>query len=449
MVFEGAYPKTPEELDQYTAFLQDGTLPPDVTLRNQWTFERKMKLWKLRDGVLYRRATEDKPARRFVPEWDSEFRASLFRQFHDDDRHINYKAAFKKISSLHIGVTKAQVRAYVNECNTCKRVSSIKEKDDIVPVVSSGPMEHLQMDLIDLQQYKDANDGFSWMLTIVCIFSKFLWAFALRNKEAATVGSVLVELFSQWGAPDILQSDNGKEFVADVIQRICASLGIQIRHGRPRHPMSQGQVERLNQTVGRGFTKMMWKDDEQLQHVDWTKYLSKFVFSYNTTIHSSHEKTPREVLFGHKLLGIYRTLQPGQPDESAPEIDGENEVDGENVQPSALTMTAQKRVEEHLKKVTRIHDEAKEQLEKTRNYMVKHGSVHRRKTPFEPGQTIAVAPDTDMNPNTRKRKLQPHFSNTATVVRVTNNNHTLVVMNDKSKEMRVPVKRARILQSKN
>src|SRR5215472_3039001 len=109
--------------------------------------------------------------------------------------------------------------------------------------------------------------------------------------------------------------------------------------------MSQGQVERLNQTVGRGFTKMMWKDDEQLQHVDWTNHLPKFVFSYNTTDHTSHDKTPREVLFGHKLFGIYRTLQPDQPGEPAPEADVEDdqqEVDGENDQQFAPTAATQK-----------------------------------------------------------------------------------------------------------
>jgi hypothetical protein len=45
--------------------------------------------------------------------------------------------------------------------------------------------------------------------------------------------------------PQILQSDNGKEFVAEVVKNVCNILNIKIRHGRPRHPQSQGQVERL------------------------------------------------------------------------------------------------------------------------------------------------------------------------------------------------------------
>src|SRR4051812_40905716 len=94
-----------------------------------------------------------------------------------------------------------------------------------------------------------------------------------------------------------LQSDNSREFVTNIIIGICSSFGIEIRHGRPCHPMSQGQIERLNQTIGRGFTKMMWDENSQLQHVDWINHLPKFVFSYNNTIHSAHRKTPREVFF--------------------------------------------------------------------------------------------------------------------------------------------------------
>jgi Integrase core domain len=218
MVFRAALPKTPKELEEYTAFLRNGTLPMHITSKNRWSFERKLSHWELDNDLLYLRAVDDKPARRFVPEWDSEFRASLFQRFHDNDRHIDYKKTFNKISILHVGVTKQQVFEYVRECNTCKRTTSIKERDDVVPVVSNGPMEHIQMDLVDLTHYQNDNKGFAWLLTIVCIFSKFLWAVPLANKEAATVGEALLGIFSQWGAPAILQSDNGREFVANVIE---------------------------------------------------------------------------------------------------------------------------------------------------------------------------------------------------------------------------------------
>ena len=52
------------------------------------------------------------------------------------------------------------------------------------------------------------------------------------------------------GPPLILQHDNGREFVNNVIARLKNLwLDIVIVRGRPRHPQTQGSVERANQDV--------------------------------------------------------------------------------------------------------------------------------------------------------------------------------------------------------
>jgi transposase InsO family protein len=435
MVFKASFPKDHAQYEQFVTYLQHGTIPVHLPAKYHWGFKKKMENWELNNGLLFLRE-KDKPARRFVPQWDKEFRSSLFRQFHGEDRHISANDCFDKIMAHHVGITRNEVREFVRSCPACNRTTSIKERDDLTPVVSHGPMEHLQMDLIDFTAYKEQNNGIAWLLTIVCIFSKFLWAIPIADKRAETVGKALAKLFSQWGPPNILQSDNGKEFTAGVIDHICQALGIEVRHSRPRHPMSQGQIERLNQTVGRGFTKMMWSEEEKLQHVNWVDHLDKFIFSYNTTRHSAHGKTPREVLFGHKLLGIYRHVDTNRQDLQEEEVEPLN------------ADTLARDVEDHLKKVSRVHDEVNSQLGRTRGYMLKHASVHRRTTLFEPGQIVALAPDTDMNPATRKRKLQPNFKETGVVVNMTNNNRTVVVQDSDGRQSRWPVKRARVLNGK-
>src|SRR6185437_6179072 len=139
-------------------------------------------------------------------------------------------------------------------------------------------------------------------------FSKFLVAVPIKNKEAGTVGAHLhKDVFKILGPPAVLQSDNGKEFVANIITQICGALNITIRHGRPRHPQSQGQIERLNQTVGCGFTKLLWDQHNQLQQKDWMNVIDVFVTSYNSTVHTAHGRTPHKALFGWKMHCVYDT----------------------------------------------------------------------------------------------------------------------------------------------
>ena len=76
-------------------------------------------------------------------------------------------------------------------------------------------------------------------------FTRFSWAKALTSKRAVEVAAYLFDLFHFIGSsPTILQSDNGKEFCAEVIEELIELWpSVKIINGCPRHPQSQGLVE--------------------------------------------------------------------------------------------------------------------------------------------------------------------------------------------------------------
>jgi hypothetical protein len=80
--------------------------------------------------------------------------------------------------------------------------------------------------------------------------TKFAVLRPITSKLAAEVGFQLLDIFLLFGAPHILQSVNGREFTAYVIKELKdmwpdCTLG----HGKPRHPQSQGSVERGNADI--------------------------------------------------------------------------------------------------------------------------------------------------------------------------------------------------------
>jgi len=82
-------------------------------------------------------------------------------------------------------------------------------------------------------------------------------------------------------------------------------------------------------------------------------------------------------------------------------------------------------------------------LEKYRSKVCQKGSVHRKKranNTIEAGTPVFIAPDHDNNTRTRKRKLQPTYSETGTFKRLKSNNKTAVIEVD-NKEISVPVMR--------
>ena len=58
-----------------------------------------------------------------------------------------------------------------------------------------------------------------------------------------------MDIFLLFGAPHILQSDNGSEFTAQIISDLKLWPELVIVHGKPRQPQSQGSVERVNYDI--------------------------------------------------------------------------------------------------------------------------------------------------------------------------------------------------------
>jgi len=123
----------------------------------------------------------------------------------------------------------------------------------------------LKIDLIDMRARPDGE--YRWIAHARDHFTRFSWTRPLKSKEAKYVASFLLELFMTSGAPKILHSDNGKEFVAQIIKDLIDLYPkTMIINGRPRHPQSQGMVEKGNDILE---TKLSaWLEDNKRN--DWS-----------------------------------------------------------------------------------------------------------------------------------------------------------------------------------
>ena len=81
-------------------------------------------------------------------------------------------------------------------------------------------------------------------------FTKRISLRPLRTKRGAEVAHGLIDVFSETGAPERLQHDCGREFRNKHVKSLTLLFpGTVIERGRPRHPQSQGLVERANQEI--------------------------------------------------------------------------------------------------------------------------------------------------------------------------------------------------------
>ena len=80
---------------------------------------------------------------------------------------------------------------------------------------------------------------YKYILTYVNHFTKFCVLTPVKSKRAEEVAEALLPIFLTFGAPVILQSDNGREFVNAVISELSTLWpDLQLVTGRPRHHLS-------------------------------------------------------------------------------------------------------------------------------------------------------------------------------------------------------------------
>jgi transposase InsO family protein len=156
----------------------------------------------------------------------------------------------------------------------------------------SRPNALLQMD------HKSAIRG-KWRsrsvpLVVLDDHSRYLLALrSLPDKSLGSTWPCLWGLFEEFGLPEAILTDNDMLFAGrngpSRLEARLMRLGIEVIHGRPYHPQTQGKVERFNGTLQREFLRDgVFDDPDELQ-----AGFDRFRYEYN--FERPHEALELEV----------------------------------------------------------------------------------------------------------------------------------------------------------
>lgn len=201
----------------------------------------------------------------------------------------------KILSAKYANITRNVIMLFNSLCMEClKKKGRPCTKGVVVkPILSKDYGSRGQVDLLDMQSMTSGN--YKWIMVYQDHLTKFCVLRPLTSKRAAEVAHQLMDIFLLLGAPSILQSDNGAEFTASIITELKLMWpDLLIVHGKPRHPQSQGSVERLNSDVKNML--IAWMNDNKSN--EWQIGLKFVQFSKNASPHSAIQQTPYKALFG-------------------------------------------------------------------------------------------------------------------------------------------------------
>ncbi|CAH8557945.1 unnamed protein product [Schistosoma intercalatum] len=144
-------------------------------------------------------------------------------------------------------------------------------------------------------------------LIIVDAFTKWPQIYAMVNCTAGETISKLSDLFSCFGVPQTLVTDNGSQFTAESFKHFCNVNGIVHIRSPPYHPQSNGQAERFVDTLKRALLKGGGEGTTG-------QVIAKFLTSYRSTPNPNvpDGKSPAEAMFGRRIRTIFDAMLPSK-----------------------------------------------------------------------------------------------------------------------------------------
>lgn len=201
------------------------------------------------------------------------------------------KSLYERLSKEFLNVSRRQVEERLKNIELVQLTMPVENNKLVKPIVSEKPMEHFEVDLIDVSSIAKQNDGITFLMTVIDTHSKFAFVEPLKNKTSQSIAYTLQSILCREGSPSVISSDNGSEFVNESFIELCHRFNIKHQTSLSYHAQSQGQIERFNSTIKRTIFKYLTQYNSK-RYIDALQLL---VYSYNTSIHNTTKHTPFEI----------------------------------------------------------------------------------------------------------------------------------------------------------
>lgn len=210
-----------------------------------------------------------------------------------------------EVKKKYKNITQESILIYLKCCVSCQLKLKSKRKEVVVkPMVFSEMNSRCQVDLIDMKSICDKE--FCFIMVYQECHTKFVLLRPLKTNGVEEVAKNLIDIFCIFGVPMILQSDNGREFVKNIIHCLKEMWeSLKIVHGQPRQ--SQGSVEKSNMDIQNMLITWM----ESKNSKSWLEGLKFVQLKRNSTYNDAIKKSPYQAMFGHEInIDLSSSLLP-------------------------------------------------------------------------------------------------------------------------------------------
>ncbi|KAM4063982.1 reverse transcriptase (RNA-dependent DNA polymerase) [Hirsutella rhossiliensis] len=260
----------------------------------------------------------------FVPE---ELQDEVIREIHEHPTHGHQgiRRTMERIRRIYdFPRMKKRISETIRKCELCARSKAERHKPygELQPLpVPKKPWDSIAFDHITkLPPSKEPMTNVKYDSIFVITDRLTKYGYFLPYKEASNAEELayvfLRTIVSNHGLPNEIVSDRGSTFVAKFWQALMAQLGTKHKLSTAYHPQTDGQTERLNQTLEQYLRCYI-----SYEQNDWVKWLPTAQLAYNSSVTETTKLSPAYANYGYNPEAFKVTRQGPQAERAILQAD--------------------------------------------------------------------------------------------------------------------------------
>lgn len=262
-------------------------------IRKRLVCEGDLPPYFLREGVLCKEVGKTGEKKICLP---TELVPAIFHYYHNSvvGGHLGiYKTLEKVRAHLTWPSLYKDIRQMVNQCESCKRAkpNSSRDKGLLQSQREENPMDKIFIDY--LGPLPRTQRGNRYVLVVVDAFTRYIWLIPSRGITATITAQHLTNIFSWFGPPRSLVSDNAPAFVSTYFKQFCFRNGIRHITTTPYYP--QGSfAERVNRNLKGALIIYHSRSPTK-----WDASLPWLNLAFNSAQHESSGAVPSSLMLAY------------------------------------------------------------------------------------------------------------------------------------------------------